>query len=311
MDTSGTPSFMTTSGESKKPVVLALWMLLAVYAISRVLQVYPGPVPMLGVVILHVVPAALFALVHGSVAYRLRTMLVFLFICLVVGNVFENVGVRTGFPYGPYYFTNLMGPRILEVPIFLGLAYVGMAYVSWTLARLILGIAERPLTGAQIIILPLTAAVIMVAWDFCMDPVWSTILHAWIWLRGGSYFGVPVSNFVGWYLGVYVIYQIFALYLSGRPVPSASLPAHFWGLAVVFYSVSAAGNLLLLFTRPGVSNIVDNGGNSWRVSDILAATALSSIFSMGGFALAAWARLATGNGGRGPLTLSAAQTTTE
>ncbi len=208
---------MTDSGRKRTTVFLALWLLLIVYGLSRVLQVYPGHVPMLGIVVLHVVPAALFALIHGSVAYRLRTIFVFVIICLVVGNIFENVGVRTGFPYGPYYFTGLMGPKILEVPVLLGVAYVGMAYVSWMLARLILGVAQRPLAGAQIMIVPLTAAIIMVAWDFCMDPIWSTVLHAWIWRRGGSYFGVPVSNFLGWYLGVYVIFQLFAFYLSGRP----------------------------------------------------------------------------------------------
>jgi putative membrane protein len=46
----------------------------------------------------------------------------------------------------------------------------------------------------------------MVAWDLSMDPVWSTVMHSWIWLQGGAYFGVPVSNFLGWYLTVYVIY---------------------------------------------------------------------------------------------------------
>jgi len=302
---------MRDSSGNRTAVFLALWLLVIVYGVSRVLQVYPGPVPRLGVVVLHVVPAALFALVHGSVAYRLRTMLVFMLICLVVGNIFENVGVRTGFPYGPYYFTSLMGPKVLEVPIFLGLAYVGMAYVSWTLARLILGVAQRPLSGPSVVILPLTAAIIMVAWDVCMDPVWSTILHAWVWLRGGSYFGVPLSNFLGWYLGVYVIYQLFALYLSGRQDNFEVLPAHFSGLAVLFYGVSAAGNLLLLLARPEVENIVDRGGNSWRASEILAATALTSVFSMGAFALAAWARLTNRGGGQGSLTPSAPEVATE
>ena len=300
---------MTDPGGKRKAVFLALWMLLIVYGLSRILQVYPGPVPMLGIVVLHVVPAALFALIHGSIAYRLRTILIFIVICVVVGNIFENVGVRTGFPYGPYYFTSLMGPKILEVPVFLGLAYVGMAYISWTLARLILGVAQRPLAGAQVTIVPLTAAIIMVAWDVCMDPIWSTILHAWIWLRGGSYFGVPLSNFLGWYLAVYIIYQLFALYVSTHPDTSNALPSRFWGLAVLFYAVSAAGNILLLLARPEAETILDSGGNSWRVSNILTATALSSVFSMGGFALAAWARLVTGNGRRGPLTLSAAEAT--
>ena len=47
-----------------------------------------------------------------------------------------------------------------------------------------------------------------------MDPVRPTIQHDWIWQNGGPYFGVPFSNFVpGWFLVVWVIFQLVALYL--------------------------------------------------------------------------------------------------
>jgi len=246
---------------------------------------------MLAVVVLHVLPAASFALIHGSMFYRLRTMLVFFGICLVVGNVFENLGVVTGFPYGPYYFTDVMGPKLLVVPILLGLAYVGMAYLSWTLAKLIVGRMECRLDGWRVVTVPLLAGVIMVAWDFCMDPVWSTILHAWIWLRGGSYFGVPLSNFAGWYLVVYMIYQLFAVYLRRRPGAVTRQPPAYWRLAVLFYAISAAGNLLLLIPSGQEAVVPDAAGIRWKVSDITDATALSSIFTMGAFAIAAWIRL--------------------
>src|SRR5271157_25072 len=160
---------MIELAKNKARIYLVLWLLLIVYAVSRVLQVSPGRIPMLAVVVLHVVPAAVFALIHGSMFYRMRTMLIFCGICLVIGNIFENLGVRTGFPYGPYYFTNLMGPKLSVVPVFLGLAYVGMAYLSWTLARLILGETECPLAGSRVVTVPLIAGVIMVSWDFCMD----------------------------------------------------------------------------------------------------------------------------------------------
>lgn len=60
-------------------------------------------------------------------------------ICVVVGNASENLGIRTGFPFGHYYFTDLIGPSLLHVPILLGLAYVGMGYLCWTLGGLIVG----------------------------------------------------------------------------------------------------------------------------------------------------------------------------
>jgi putative membrane protein len=271
---------------------LMLWALLVFYGAARILQVFPGPFPMLAVVALHVLPAVVFALMHGAMLYRWRGILTFFVICLVIGNLFENVGVRTGFPFGHYYFTGLMGPKLFAVPILLGLAYVGMAYLSWTLARLILGDAQNSLKGSRVVTLSLVAAFIMVAWDFSQDPVWSTILHLWVWPQGGPYFGVPVSNFLGWYLTVYVFYQLFGLYLRDRPTNPGPLPNSYWHQSVLFYSLSAAGNILPAIAGHGPSMVCDPTGAQWKVSDITGTCALVSIFTMGAFALLAWVRLA-------------------
>lgn len=280
--------------KSHATINFILWTFIALYVTARFLQVFPGKVPMLAVVALHVVPPMLFALVHGAMFYRRRGILIFFTICLLVGNVVENLGARTGFPYGQYYFTGVMGPKLFAVPILLGLAYLGMAYLSWTLARVILGDTGCQLAGARLVTLPLIAALIMVAWDFSMDPVWSTIVHAWIWLRGGAYFGVPVSNFLGWYFTVYVIFQLFALYLKKHPVAPDLLPPNYWRLPVLFYGISAAGNLLLLIPPAASSVVADATGTTWRVSDIISASALVSVFLMGAFVLLAWVRLSIG-----------------
>lgn len=131
----------------------------------------------------------------------------------------------------------------------------------------------------------------MVACDLSQDPVWATILHLWIWQRGGPYFGVPISNFFGWYLTVFVIYQSFALYLRERPINAGPLPSGYWHLAILFYGVSALGNVLLIVPRTGLTIVSDATGAQWRVSDITGTCALVSIFIMGAFALLAWVRL--------------------
>jgi uncharacterized membrane protein len=287
------------AAENRGAINVALWVLIALYAGARVSQVFPGKVPMLAVVALHVLVPFVFALIHGGMLYRVRGILIFVAICLVVGNIFENVGVRSGFPFGRYDFTDLMGPKIFAVPVFLGLAYVGMAYLSWTLGRLILGGARSPLAGARVVTAPLVAALIMVGWDSSMEPVWSTVLHGWIWLEGGAYFGVPVSNFLGWYLTVYVIFQCFAVYLRGRATGGARLGTGYWKMAIIFYAVSAAGNVLVAIPRPVAAVVTDASGAQWKVSEITMACALASIFIMGGFAALAWARLRSYDAGSG------------
>jgi len=282
---------MSERVHSRQKTHLVLGTLIAIYAYSRILQTFPGRASILEIVALHVLPPLLFALIHGTILYRLRGSLAFIVMCLVVGNIFENLGVRTGFPYGRYYFTAVMGPKIFAVPIFLGLAYIGMAYLSWTLARIILKNFQTPLAGPSVVAIPVVAAFIMVGWDLAMDPVWSTIVHAWIWQRGGSYFGVPLTNFLGWYLVVYIIYQIFALYLRRQPPNSQPLPPSFWRLPIIFYAVSAAGNLILLIPHHRIASISDPVGVQWNVSSILTACGFVSIFIIGGFAALAWLRL--------------------
>jgi putative membrane protein len=274
-----------------------LGLFLALYAAARVLQMFPGRVPMVLIVALHVLPAFGFALVHGAMVYRRRGILIFVLLCIAIGNALENLSISTGFPFGRYRFTDAMGPKIFAVPILLGLAYIGMAYISWTVARLILGDAGAALTGARRFTRPLVAAFVMTAWDLTMDPVWANLVGAWRWHRGGAYFGVPASNFLGWYLTVYLIYQAFALWAGRQPAAAKLLSVRFWQTAVLFYGVSALGNLFVL-APSRLTTVTDASGAVWRVRDIQEVSALVSIFVMGAFALIAWLNSESQSGSR-------------
>jgi putative membrane protein len=272
--------------------LFALGVILAGYACARILEVTPTAFPRTAIVALDVLSAVAFALVDGARHYRLRGILVFALICLLVGNFAENLSVTTGFPFGHYYFVELMGPKLFHVPVLLGLAYIGMSYVSWTLARLLVGNAHAPLAGWRILALPTAASFVMVAWDLAQDPVWSTVLHGWIWRDGGPWFGVPISNYLGWYGTVFVIYLLFALYLNrGMDAPLTVSPAPLRP-ALLFYALCAAGNVLQLLSHQAPAVVRDPTGREWRYTEIAGASALVSIFVMGAFVVIAWVRLA-------------------
>jgi uncharacterized membrane protein len=278
---------------------LPLSILLMLFAAATVLPLFPDKVPLTVIVAAHIIPAALFALIHGALVYRLRGILVFTAISLVVGNVVENIGVLTGFPFGHYYFTAGMGPKLFLVPILMGPAYVGMGYVSWTLGCLMVagprGSTTKwgPGSGLRVVTVPLAASFAMVAWNLTMDPALSTVGHYWIWKQGGAYFGVPVTNFLGWFFTNYIIYQLFALYLRRRASSLAAhpLPALHW-YSVLFYALMAAGAVLRAIPASGPAVVADATGAHWKVSDINGACALAAVFIMGPFVLLAWARLA-------------------
>lgn len=286
-----TLSATSSSTTRRSPAItVALAALLALYVFTRILQILPFSTPSTSIVALEILSTLAFALIHGAHHYRLRGILVFALICLVIGNILENLGVHTGFPHGHYEFLPLMGPQFFRVPILLGVAYIGMAYVSWTLARLILGATITQPKGAQLFTVPLLAAVVMTAWDFAQDPVWSTLLHAWSWRDGGIWFGVPLTNYAGWLLTVFLIYFAFALYLRHS---AALLPPErpHWSAAILLYIFCAFGNVMQLLRPQTTAVVADPTGALWHTAAILRASALVSVFVMGSFALVAWIRI--------------------
>jgi len=218
-------------------------------------------------------------------------MWIFAVFCLGFGAVAESISLRTGFPFGHYYFTEVMGPKILQVPFFLALAYLGIGYVSWILALLILGYLDKPITGARVLALPLPASSIMLSWDLSMDPNWSTLDHVWTWQQGGAYFGVPLTNFFGWFLTAYLYYQAFALCCRSKSAFTGPLSRSYWNAAIYLYGVCAVGNTLILRLPMAPPVVTDASGKQWITADILRSCVLVSLLVMTPFALLAWLRV--------------------
>ena len=203
----------------------------------------------------------------------------------------RDFSLRTGFPFGHYWFTDLMGPKVFHVPVLLVLAYLGIGYCSWVLSLLIVGSRNRPLVGSRVIVVPLLAALIMLAWDLSMEAVWSTIDRAWIWKDGGSFFGVPVSNFFGWYFTSFLFYQAFALYCRANPAGPVPFSRSYWRAAILCYGMCALGNLLIFRAGLFPAAVTDASGRHWITMDILVACVLISVLAMLPMALIAWHRL--------------------
>jgi uncharacterized membrane protein len=258
-------------------------MLWAVVGIAAAVHVATGLFHDIGgTVAIHaallVAPPFLFALMHGSVIYGFRNMVVFVIICLVVTNVMENINILTGYP-GGYHFTESLNPTLFSVPLVIGPAYFGTGYLAWMLAHLILSQADRPWSRRAALEVPVISAFLMVAWNFSFDPLASTVRQAWIWREGGSYFGVPVTNFFSWYLTSYLFFQLYALYLLRVENPRQKIAEReYWLQPVVLYGTTAAIAILAAVTLRTTETVMDAAGVAWRIRDIYAVCALSVLF---------------------------------
>ena len=129
-------------------------------------------------------------------------------------------------------------------------AYFVAGYLAWTMGTVFLGNLGTGMQRRNLLLVPVTASFIMVMWDLCLDPIRSTIDGAWVWEDGGAYHGVPLSNFAGWSLTAFTIFEVFALYLyrfsrDERFEQSKT----YWTLAPVMYLGLAVGFLLHPFTQ--------------------------------------------------------------
>src|SRR6202011_4327651 len=115
-----------------------------------------------------------------------------------------------------YHYTGALGPKLFLVPLLIGPAYFATGYLAWALSTVLIGEVRRESSAFTTFAVPLIASFLMVMWDLCFDPTASTVNHIWIWEQGGGYFGVPLTNYLGWFLTVFVFFQLFALFLRFR-----------------------------------------------------------------------------------------------
>jgi uncharacterized membrane protein len=191
-----------------------------------------------------------FVLIHGSRRYGWDNLFVFFTITFLISWSSEAASIAMGFPFGNYHYTELLGPKIGTVPMATMPAYFVAGYLAWTMGTVFLGNLGTGMQRRNLFLVPFIASFVMVMWDFCLDPIRSTVDGAWIWEDGGAHHGVPISNYFGWYLTAFIIFQVFALYLyrfsrNERVEQSKT----YWYLAPVMYLGLALGYLLNPFIQ--------------------------------------------------------------
>jgi bisanhydrobacterioruberin hydratase len=111
------------------------------------------------------------------------------------GYAIETTGVLTGFPYGPFYYDDTLGPKVAGlVPYLLPLSWVPLVLGA------VAATTPGEKAGPRRRFLPLlSAAVLLTLVDGVLDPG-AASLGFWVWPEGGIYYGVPVTNYLGWLL---------------------------------------------------------------------------------------------------------------
>ena len=128
-----------------------------------------------------------------------RRAAVILLTLAAFGLAIETTGTVTGLPYGEFYYSEALGPKLFGVvPYILPVSYVPLV-LGAVAAAYPTGKDWPDSTFARRFPWVLGSALLLVLMDGVLDPG-AAALGFWVWPEGGLYYGVPVSNYLGWLL---------------------------------------------------------------------------------------------------------------
>jgi len=119
-------------------------------------------------------------------------------------------------PFGEYHYTEWLGPKIAgHVPYFIPPSWFAMALVSFDLARRV-----SRVRWTQVLL----GTTFMVLWDVSLDPAMNRAFPFWSYAADGFFFGMPFSNWCGWF-GVTLIILVGYEWMRGhRPLQNDWAP---------------------------------------------------------------------------------------
>jgi putative membrane protein len=162
-----------------------------------------------------------------------RTTFWFTLVGYLISFLSEFSSINTGFPYGWYYYLDATKNRELwlaGVPFFDSLSYVFLAYCSYATALLVVSpvktrrwnlVALETRSIRRSLAVLFLGSLFQVFLDIVIDPV---ALQGRRWFLGqiygyreaGVHFGVPLSNYIGWW--VVSVLMVLALQLIDKGV---------------------------------------------------------------------------------------------
>lgn len=236
------------------------WIRWALIALILVTNLAPVTQPALSFLVF-LLPIT-FAALHSAITFGARNTVVIFAIIMVVAFGSEFLGVHTGFPFGAYHYNadGINGIIWGGVPPLVTFSYVSMAYTCYIMARIILGITGRT-NGGMLVGLSAVSAMLMASWDLAFDPSMSTVKGLWIWEDGGAYFGVPIQNFVGWFLTTFVFFLVVTAFVNrfARERLAVGHPRVFFAEVLVAFGANVIALIIHGFL-PGASDITQAMG---------------------------------------------------
>jgi putative membrane protein len=220
----------------------------------------------------------LFVVVHAWLGYGVKGMAAFVVIACVVAFALEAIGVATGFPFGSYVH-HLPGPKPLGVPPVAVASWIMFGWLAWALARVIMRPAPGvAVGGAERFTTPIVATFILGGYDLVHDPIGATAHDYYSYEHPTGALGVPLTNFLGWLLTGWVIFQLAALVEARFPARPVTLGRSYWLLPCLFWLSTTTQVFTSLIHPP--DGVAVRGGKTIVIADVYESGASAALFTI-------------------------------
>lgn len=154
----------------------------------------------------------------------LRAALRFAAIAVVAGWFAEQMGATHGWFFGEYHYTDVLGPRIGDVPAVIPLQWFAVSYMGYVISNLI--VWRAPVDGSprwiDAVVMSFLGAMVITAFDLGADPYFVFQLKAWVMVKkDGWWFGETLQGFVGWMTVSFAILMAFRAATRRQPPVAA------------------------------------------------------------------------------------------
>jgi bisanhydrobacterioruberin hydratase len=145
--------------------------------------------------------ASLFLLLAGVIVVwtSARRDWLTLGLAAALGFAAEIHGVKYGLIFSPYEYTKVLVPHLAGVPVVMFSAWLVLLAST---RQLFAGFALPAWLEITL------CAAWMTAIDLVIDPLAANQLGYWRWSAAGSYYGIPLHNFIGWFSVSAFIYTV-------------------------------------------------------------------------------------------------------
>jgi putative membrane protein len=222
------------------------YLLLAIYLVILAFRTHNDTT-----IALVIASVVMFACCWASATHLLgaRPALQFVLIAVSFGWFAEQMGSSRGWFFGHYTYTDVLGPRLGDVPLVIPLMWFALTYAGYVIANLI--VWQSPVDGARglgnTIMLSFLAAMIVTAFDLGADPYMVYTLKAWIMTKtDGAWFGETVQGFFGWVFVSFVIILGFRMSVRSLAMqPSSPFLRHHALVPLALYGSNMVFQMML------------------------------------------------------------------